>query len=75
MSFEEDYDQAIDDLCYEIARYDLGIETDNYRAYCFDTGEGFEEYVRRAKSGCCGIFESHTKINGKKWIIGCNYGH
>lgn len=66
--------QVWDDLVYEVARANLEYD-DNYRAYNFDTGEHFEAYKKAAKRGCCGVFESATKVNGQKWIIGCNYGH
>lgn len=67
-------EQIWEDLEYEIARNNLEY-ADNYRAYNFDTGKGFKAYVKATNKGCCGFFESATKLNGEKWVIGCNYGH
>lgn len=74
MTYEQEYEQAMDDLHYEIARLDLEY-ADNYRVYRYKDRAGFRKYRERELRGCCGSFESSTIVNGKKWIIGCNYGH
>lgn len=74
MTFEEEYEQAIKDLHYEIARLDLEY-ADNYRAYRVHDNAGRKEFHRQERRGCCGVFKSYTTIDGNKWIIACNYGH
>ena len=67
--------EVLYELDYEIARADLDYH-DNYRGYRFKDNYLFEEYKRRAESGCCGVFETQVILeNGDKWIVGCNYGH
>ena len=63
-----------EDLQYEIARSDLEY-ADNFRAYRFRDNYLFDEFQKAERNGCCGVFQSHTVVNGEKWIIGCNYGH
>jgi hypothetical protein len=63
-----------DDLNYEIAREGLDY-VDNFRAYRYHDGYGLAEFNKSRDNGCCGFFQSHTKVDGEKWIIGCNYGH
>jgi len=67
-------EQAMRDLDYEIARHGLEY-ADNYRACRLDDAEGLAAYNRQAARGCCGAFDTTTKIDGNKWAIGCNYGH
>jgi hypothetical protein len=62
------------DLEYEIAR--TGEECgDNFRAYRAKDLFLFEQFIAAAKSGCCGVLETSTIVDGEKWVIGCNYGH
>ena len=66
--------EVFDDLMYEINKNDLEC-ADNYRAYRFSDKKHYEEYRKAEERGCCGFFQSHTMVDGEKWIIGCNYGH
>jgi hypothetical protein len=72
--YEVDYKQAMLDLEYEVQKNDLDC-ADNYRAYKYGDDVGLHKYTELENQGCCGFFQSHTVINGEKWIIGCNYGH
>ena len=63
-----------EDLEYEIMRAQLDY-ADNYRAYRYSDGWYKEAFKAAARRGCCGDFQSHTIINGEKWIIACNHGH
>jgi len=62
------------DIDYEVAKCDLEY-ADNYRAYRVSDGYCREEFDHAYNKGCCGFFQSHTIVDGEKWIIGCNYGH
>jgi len=66
--------QVWEDLVYEIGRNQLDY-ADNYRAYRWNDEFLKAEYIKATNSGCCGVFESSTIVNGDKWIIGCNHGH
>jgi len=67
-------EEVFDDLRYEIARNGLD-NADNFRAYRYADKYGYEQFLEKYNNGCCGSFQSHTKVAGEKWIIGCNYGH
>lgn len=66
--------QVWEDLEYEIIKNDLEY-ADNFRAYRYKDKLFFDEFMYHENNGCCGVFHSHTIINGEKWIIACNYGH
>lgn len=72
--FEGVPQQVWGDLAYEIDRHGLEF-ADNRRAYRRSDYFLFEQYTAAAESGCCGIFESTTRVDGYEWVIGCNYGH
>lgn len=63
-----------DDLHYEVAKAQLEYD-DTYRAYKYGDETGEWHFKVIAYYGCCGSFQSHTTVDGVKWIIGCNYGH
>lgn len=63
-----------EDLRYEIARNDLD-NADNFRAYRYNDDFLKDAFLESVRRGCCGNFQSHTVVDGEKWIIGCNYGH
>ena len=67
-------EQVWKDLQYEIAKNDLEY-ADNYRAYRYKDKLFYDEYCYWDDRGCCGVFRSHTIVDGDKWIIACNYGH
>ena len=62
------------DLEYEAARSEKDC-IDNFRAYRVKDNFLKKEYIQAFNSGCCGVFESSTIVDGDKWIIGFNYGH
>jgi hypothetical protein len=66
--------QLLEDLRYEIGRNDLDY-ADNFRAAIKGDFESEEAYNAIAAKGCCGNFNSTTKIDGVVYLIGCNYGH
>lgn len=66
--------QVIQDLEYEIARNELEC-TDNFRFARFGNSEEENAYDKQKTKGCCGFFDVTTKVDGVKWMIGCNYGH
>jgi predicted aldo/keto reductase-like oxidoreductase len=50
--------------------------TDNYRFSPMDDPEGLDEFEAIKESGCCGSYEREVEDStGRKWLIGCNYGH
>ena len=49
---------------------------DNYRFTPMDDPEGLEEFEEIKAHGCCGSYEREVLDNiGRKWLIGCDYGH
>ena len=49
---------------------------DNYRFSPMDDSEGLEEFEEIKEHGCCGSYEREVEDHtGRKWLIGCNYGH
>lgn len=49
---------------------------DNFRFSPEDDGHGLNEYEDIRDSGCCGYFDRVVEDNtGRKWKVGCNYGH
>jgi hypothetical protein len=49
---------------------------DNYRFSPMDDPEGLQEFEEISKRGCCGSYEREVSDStGRKWLIGCNYGH
>lgn len=73
-AFKEVPQEVWEDLRYEIARNDL-YNADNFRAYRYKDNWLKREFKLSVNRGCCGSFQSHTMVEGEKWIIGCNYGH
>ena len=67
-------EEALDDLRYRIARYEL-INADNFRVARTDSYKEIQAYNRQRSKGCCGFFDDCTTIEGVKFRIGCNYGH
>jgi hypothetical protein len=50
--------------------------SDNIRIADVDDTEEMKQYEQIAEKGCCGSFEEVIiHPNGKKIMIGCNYGH
>jgi hypothetical protein len=81
MSVRETFDkifntvpETLEDLEYQIARYDLEY-VDNYRVAIKGDKESENAYKESIKRGCCGRFDTTTKIKGVEYRIGCNYGH
>lgn len=66
--------QVMQDLEYEIARNELEC-VDNFRFARFGNDQEEEAYDKQRARGCCGEFDVTTKVDGVKWMIGCNYGH
>ena len=56
--------EAVDDPC-----------VDNYRFAYEDDAEAVAKFDEARDDGCCGSFNCHVIVGGRKAIIGCNYGH
>lgn len=48
---------------------------DNVRVALSSNEESVKMYEKARKDGCCGSFDKEFVINGKIYLIGCNYGH
>lgn len=70
----EEIPQLREDLSYEIARHDLDC-ADNYRAAIKGDDASEEDYNKVRAKGCCGSFDTTTKVEGVEYLIGCNFGH
>ncbi|QNN99979.1 hypothetical protein phiPsa267_101 [Pseudomonas phage phiPsa267] len=64
--------EAMEELQYQIARNGLEY-ADSFRMAFFDDDAQVEAYDDAVT--CCGSFDTTMKINGKRVLIGCNYGH
>jgi hypothetical protein len=48
---------------------------DNYRSAFVDDPVQYAEYEAIERRGCCGAFDMSVMIDGREFIMGCNYGH
>lgn len=48
---------------------------DNYRWYEEGNKSQKLKYDMLIRKGCCGFYDEWHSINGKKYMIGFNYGH
>ena len=48
---------------------------DNYRLAYKSDRASLKRYRRAKSHGCCGFFDAHIIIAGRRAKIGCNYGH
>jgi hypothetical protein len=48
---------------------------DNHRSAFVDDPVEYAEYNRILRNGCCGSFDLSVLIDGREFIMGCNYGH
>lgn len=48
---------------------------DNERFAFLDDLPAMDLYETQQLNGCCGFFDEEIEINGRKAMIGCNYGH
>lgn len=48
---------------------------DNFRFSAMDKPGDLRRYKDRRASGCCGSCDQVVTIHGRKFVIGCNYGH
>lgn len=62
-AFQYMYD-TVDDSCI-----------DNTRFAWVDDPKALKEYHEQASQGCCGSYDTEVSINGRRAMIGCNYGH
>ena len=72
--FESVPQQVWDSLVWDIAVEGLEY-ADNFRAYRFEDNFLFDDYIKAANLGCCGVFEGDCTVDGNRWIYGCNHGH
>jgi hypothetical protein len=68
------YPKALEELQYQIARNDLEY-ADNLRVAVVGDHAQMDYYEDKRARGCCGTFDIRVTIDGKKFDIGCNYGH
>jgi hypothetical protein len=57
-------EQQIDDPC-----------VDNERFAFMDDKSAMDLYETFRSNGCCGFFDEEIEVNGRRAMIGCNYGH
>lgn len=68
LEIQEALEQRIEECRLECA--------DNYRFSPMDDPEGLNEFEIIKERGCCGSYEREVEDKtGRKWLIGCNYGH
>lgn len=48
---------------------------DNIRFAFMDDDTAMSEYENAKDDGCCGFHDEEILVNGRKAMIGCNYGH
>lgn len=48
---------------------------DNHREALADDQDAVRKYENQRRSGCCGSFDAEVVVGGKRYLIGCNYGH
>lgn len=48
---------------------------DNYRFAFLDDNNMMVEYERKANQGCCGSADYDIMVDGRRAVVGCNYGH
>ena len=59
-----------------VLRRDIGDPCmDNWRFAALDKPGDVRRYRARRATGCCGFADKKVTIHGRKFIIGCNYGH
>ena len=80
-TIKEQLSESIDEDTLEkilklFVKFDEDYEyADNFRAANIDNSEQMKKYKRRKEKGCCGFYDEIYFINGKKYMIGFNYGH
>jgi hypothetical protein len=48
---------------------------DNERFAYVDEPLALVKYYDQQERGCCGSFDADIIVDGRKAVIGCNYGH
>ena len=48
---------------------------DNERLAWTNDAESMRAYEEARDRGCCGFFDTYVIIDGRRAVIGCNYGH
>lgn len=48
---------------------------DNTRFAAVDSNKDMKRYWKQAARGCCGRHDEIVSVFGRKFMIGCNYGH
>jgi len=75
---ENDYGEINEYLKREldrlIVKHDLEY-ADNRRYAALDTRKDMRRYQNIKDHGCCGSFDTEVTIGGRKFMVGCNYGH
>jgi len=51
--------------------------TDNFRVAELGDWDDMQEYFSKRGKGCCATFDkiAGCPVNGKTYLVGCNYGH
>lgn len=64
------------EAAWTLFRDTLGdVEYDNHRSAFLDDEARHAEYQRILRSGCCGSLDMSVLIDGREFVMGCNYGH
>lgn len=48
---------------------------DNERFAFMDDLPALDLYETKRRNGCCGFFDEEIEVDGRRAVIGCNYGH
>ena len=71
----EEFEWALCELEKFILKYDLEC-VDNFRFADAADAEEVNRFEEASRMGCCGSYDGEEiHPNGKKILIGCNYGH
>jgi len=62
-------------LAYSLTKFEDGDNAGYPMWSWLDDPAGLSEYKEETRHWCCGIAEWEADINGRRAIIGINYGH
>jgi hypothetical protein len=48
---------------------------DNFRFADVKIRKDVRRFRKQAETGCCGSFETEVTVGGRRFLVGCNYGH
>lgn len=73
---EHDYGFLQGSIDREISRMTADLDcVDNIRFAAMNSRKDMRRYRAQQDEGCCGSHDEEVTIYGRKFMIGCNYGH